>query len=114
MIVGSMREVEAEPLEIPGVVGSKIRWLIGEREGAQHFATRIVTLEKDGVIPLHSHPVVHHQFILSGRGAVLDEEGEREVGPGDFVFVPANESHGLKNLGDEDFELVCVINILKP
>ncbi len=113
MIIGSMRDVEAEPLEISGVVGSKMRWLIGEREGAKYFATRIVTLEKGGEIPLHSHPVVHHQFILKGKGAVLDEEGEHEVKPGDFVFVPPNESHGLKNLGDEDFELVCCINLLK-
>ncbi|MFH1740986.1 MAG: cupin domain-containing protein [bacterium] len=113
MFVGSMQDVEPEELSIPGVQGAKMRWIIGENEGAEQFATRIVTLEKGGVIPLHSHSPVHEQFILKGKGVVLTEQGEREVGPGDFVFVGSNEKHGLRNTGDEDFELVCCINLLK-
>ena len=111
MFIGSVHDVEAEDLRIAGVQGAKIRWLIGEREGAEEFATRVVTLEKGGEIPLHSHPVVHQQFVLKGNGVVLSEEGERELHPGDFVFVPSNENHGLRNTGDEDFELICCINL---
>jgi quercetin dioxygenase-like cupin family protein len=111
MHIGTMRGIEAEDLTIPGVRGAKIRWLIGEREGAKEFAMRVVTLEKGGEIPLHAHSVTHQQFILNGTGAVLSEEGETEVGPGDFVFVPADEKHGLRNTGDEDFELICCINL---
>lgn len=111
MYIGAMRDVEVEDLTIPGVRGAKIRWLIGEREGAEEFATRVVTLEKGGEIPLHSHPWTHQEFILKGRGVVLSEEGESEVHSADFVFVPANEKHGLRNIGDEDFELICCINL---
>ena len=72
-----------------------------------------MTIKKGGEIPLHTHPPVHEQFILKGKGVVITEEGEHEVGPGDFVFVESNERHGLRNTGDEDFELVCCINLLK-
>lgn len=111
MHIGSMHDVEAEDLTIPGVHGAKIRWLIGEREGAEEFSTRVVTLEKGGEIPLHAHSLIHQQFVLKGTGVVLSEEGEREVRPGDFVFVPADEKHGLRNTGEEDFELICCINL---
>ncbi|HPA44299.1 MAG TPA: cupin domain-containing protein [bacterium] len=112
MFIGSTQNVEAKELPIEGVKNATIRTLIGEKEGAKQFATRVVTLKKDGIIPLHSHPLVHEQVILKGKGAILTPDGEREVSPGDFVFVQANEIHGLKNLGDEDFELVCCINLI--
>lgn len=111
MYVGSARDVKQEDLNIPGVHGVKIRWLIGKPEGAQDFATRLVTLAKGGEIPLHAHPATHQQFFLKGKGVVLSEGGEHEVGPGDFVFVAANEKHGLRNTGQEDLEVICCINL---
>jgi quercetin dioxygenase-like cupin family protein len=112
MIIGSTQDVEAQDIPIEGARNATIRTIIGEKEGAKQFATRVVTLKKNGIIPLHSHPLVHEQVILKGKGAILTPDGEREVCPGDFVFVQVNEVHGLKNLGDEDFELVCCINLI--
>ncbi len=111
MYIGSARDVKQEDLNIPGAHGVKIRWLIGEREGAEGFATRLVTLAKDAEIPLHSHAATHQQFFLKGSGIVLGEEGGRRVGPGDFVFVPAYEKHGLRNAGEDDLEVICCINL---
>ncbi len=53
--------------------------------------------------PLHVHHVTEEAlFVISGRGKVRSTEGEVEVGPGDFVAVPAGgPAHQLRNDGDE-------------
>jgi mannose-6-phosphate isomerase-like protein (cupin superfamily) len=32
-------------------------------------------------------------FIMEGYGTVESEEGVRDVGPGDMIFIPAEEKH---------------------
>ena len=49
--------------------------------------------------PYHSHANCEHfYFIMDGRAAVETPEGEREVGPGDLVFIPADEPHRLRSI----------------
>lgn len=47
--------------------------------------------------PYHFHKNCEHfYFIIEGNGTVESEEGVREVGPGDMVFIPAEEKHRLR------------------
>jgi len=89
-----------------------IRWLIAGRDGAEHFAMRVIEVRQRGAkIPLHRHDYEHEIFVFAGRGELLETEGSRPLVPGDFVFVRANELHGFANAADEPFRFICVIPI---
>lgn len=45
---------------------------------------------------LHRHQIGETAFVMSGRGTVTLDGEDREVGPGDMVFFPANSVHGWR------------------
>jgi uncharacterized cupin superfamily protein len=53
--------------------------------------------------PLHMHHVTEEAlFVVSGRAKVRTPDGEKPIGPGDFVSFPAGgPAHQLINDGDE-------------
>ncbi|MER3451459.1 MAG: cupin domain-containing protein [Thermus sp.] len=100
--------VEARPVER----GEKafIQVLIGPEDGAPHFITRKFTLLPGGRIPKHRHPTIEHeQYVLSGRMKIWIGDEEKEVGPGQAVFIPAGTPHAYLNAGSEPVEFLCVI-----
>lgn len=56
-----------------GAHGAKMRWVIGEKDGAPHFYMRIISFEPGEECPDHSHPWEHENFIISGRGTLASE-----------------------------------------
>ncbi len=48
-------------------------------------------------------------FILSGKGVVNDNGVESEVKAGDMVFTQSGESHGMKNIGEENLKFAAFI-----
>jgi len=59
----------------------------------------IMRYKKGAASPLHQHANCEHfYFIMEGRAAVETTEGEREVAPGDMVFIPADEPHRLRSI----------------
>jgi quercetin dioxygenase-like cupin family protein len=52
-------------------------------------------------------------FVLSGKGKVKRRDGETEVGPGSFVFVPGDEEHAFANAASETFSFLCAIPAAK-
>ncbi len=58
--------------------------------GVMHYA-------KGGASPYHYHENCEHfYFIMDGRGTVETEDGVRNVGPGDMIFIPAEDRHRLR------------------
>src|SRR3979411_907867 len=54
--------------------------------------------------PYHGHSAESEFYlVVSGRGAVRDESGTSEVGPGDVFFFPPGEAPRRSNEGNEDF-----------
>src|SRR5450755_1613251 len=54
--------------------------------------------------PYHGHSAeTEFYLVVSGRGAVRDESGTSEVGPGDAFFFPPGEAHQLSASKEEDF-----------
>ena len=52
---------------------------------------------KGGASPYHLHENCEHfYFIMEGNGTVDTESGSRRVGPGDLVFIPAEDKHRLR------------------
>lgn len=56
----------------------------------------------------HIDPVEEIYFILQGVGLMKVGADEREVGPGDAIWIPAGDSHGLKNTGAETIAIIVV------
>jgi quercetin dioxygenase-like cupin family protein len=96
-----------------------IRWLSqtgDDGDGGPEYGLRHFTIEPGGEIPIHNHFYVQTMYILTGRFECMqyDYESEsvaytRTAGPGDFIYVPCMEAHGMKNISDEDGTFLCCI-----
>jgi quercetin dioxygenase-like cupin family protein len=109
MLIGHYTDVKEEMPAMPGMQAT-IRWLISARDGADHFAMRVIEVRQRGEsIPRHRHDHEHEIFVFSGQGTALLQDETRPLTAGDFVFVPAGEVHGFVNTADEPFRFICVI-----
>lgn len=94
------------PADYPGAPVSRV--LDASTPGAELFAVLVAIA---GDIPLHCHPVMELQYVLSGTGMALDVDGgETPIGPGDTVISPAGVTgaHGFRNSGSLPLTLLCV------
>lgn len=107
MLIKNYMEVEEKILE--EYKGVKMRRVITEEDGAPNFIMRVFELTPDGYTPLHSHEWEHEVFILSGEGEVTSAEGKHKVEKDDVVFVPGNEIHQFRNIGEQPFKFICLI-----
>lgn len=63
--------------------------------------------EPSGYTELHAHYDMEQAFyILGGRALFEIGEVEREVGPGDLVFLPKYLKHGYKVMGNTPFKFI--------
>jgi quercetin dioxygenase-like cupin family protein len=101
-------ETEARTYGSPAkdVIG---RVVIGKADGANNFCMRVFELAPGGYTPRHTHPWEHEQFVHAGHGSVLLKDQWVEFGPGNVVFIPANEEHQIKNTGEEPLVVVCLV-----
>jgi quercetin dioxygenase-like cupin family protein len=105
------------------VKGIRVRWLsrFGKDDlGHPEYGLRLFTAEPGGEIPIHNHFYVQTMYILSGRfecwlfDPQTDELMEKwTCGPGDVVYVPSMEPHGMRNLSDTEPAtfLCCICNV---
>lgn len=105
-------EKEWEEFKELGAQGVKVKWLIHKDVGAKKFALRYFLIEKDGYTPLHKHPQEHEIFIIKGKGLLITKNKEIELKPNDAIFIPSNELHQFKNIGEEPLIFICVISLI--
>lgn len=67
---------------------------------AVHLTTTLAVIEPGGEQRIHSHSPEQVYFILEGSGLMSVGNETQRVGPGDCVFIPSRQPHGLKNDGD--------------
>ncbi len=101
--------IPTEPVEMEGAKDAFIQWLISKDDGAPRFAMRRFIIRPGGSIPKHAHWYEHEIYVLKGRGIVGVEDREYEVTAGSVLFVPPEIPHWYKNIGDEDWEFICII-----
>ena len=68
--------------------------------GAEHLTTTLAVIPPGGAQRVHSHAPEQVYFILEGSGLMTVGAETRRVGPGDCVFIPSGQPHGLQNDGD--------------
>jgi quercetin dioxygenase-like cupin family protein len=97
-----------------------VRWLSKtglDSQGGPAYGLRLFTVGPGGEIPIHNHSYVQTMYIVSGQfecwefSPDSDEMVTRRIcGPGDMVYVPSMEPHGMKNLSStEEGQFLCCI-----
>jgi quercetin dioxygenase-like cupin family protein len=113
MIKKHIKDIEVENVTKANSKKTTIQWLITNKDGAKNFTMCRFEIQPDGEIGLHNHPEEHEIYILQGSGEIFDNKGSIvEINPGDVIYVPPNEMHGYKNVGNEPLAFICVIPYL--
>ncbi|RJX36541.1 MAG: cupin domain-containing protein [Desulfarculus sp.] len=112
MIIKKTQQVPAEKYETPGYQGVSIRFLWTADDGDLKSAMRLYEIEPGGCTAFHEHYEDHQWLFLDGQGAYVDGQGKQTLlSPGDTLYVPPDEKHQLKNMGQGVLKLICVIPI---
>jgi mannose-6-phosphate isomerase-like protein (cupin superfamily) len=69
---------------------------------------RIVTVQPGKANEMHRHAHETVFIFLKGKGKVLVDDFENEVGPGDFAFIPRWCNHQSVNTGSEELVFLAV------
>ena len=110
MIKKHYKDVKEEIVTKANSTKTTIRWLITKQDGSPKFSTRRFEIQPGGQIGVHNHPEDHHFYILEGQGKFLDDEGKAiNVKPGDSVYMPSNQPHGVINEANTTLIFICVI-----
>ncbi len=94
------------------VEGAEVEWIFYHNNEKPSMALRRYKIRKGGYIGNHSHPWEHIIVVLRGRAEVTSGDRKAIVEAGDHIYIPANEEHGFRNIGDEDAEFYCIINCI--
>jgi quercetin dioxygenase-like cupin family protein len=106
MSVKHAQDVEAQVVK----AGDKttIQVLISSQE-APNFALRRFVMEPGGGMPHHTNTVEHEQYVLRGHASIGIGAETYDVRFGDVVFIPEGVPHWYRNVGEENFEFLCII-----
>lgn len=110
MKVNHYEAVPAQPVQMEGAHGCRVRWLVGQSDGAPNFAMRQFEVEAGGYTPKHSHPYEHEVFVLEGQGVVVEGTVEHPLHAGDVVFVRPDEVHQFRNTGTAPLKFLCLVS----
>ena len=91
--------------EMPGVI---IRDVISADDGAPNFVMRIFEVEPGHATKPHTHWWEHEIFVFSGKGAVVGDDGETEIGTNTIIYTEPDELHGFTNKGDEPLRYILL------
>jgi len=106
MTVKHVKDVPAQSVRAGEYTTMQV--LISAQEGP-HFAMRRFVMETGGRMPEHTNTVEHEQYVLRGRALINIGKEEFEVTAGDVVFIPEGMPHWYQNIGEDNFEFLCII-----
>ena len=95
-------EIEGEARG-PGVIR---KLTIDKSTGAGAVTAGVVTIEKGGVIPPHTHLVEEAITLIEGHVRILEGTETAEVSAPASWLAPANTVHATRNIGDGPATLV--------
>lgn len=88
-------------------------WLIRPREmkeltvgGFLELANEFEVAVGGEVFP-HSHPTHEFYFVTTGRGVMTIGAEQRDVGPGDLIYIAPDEVHSLRSTGGAPIRCFC-------
>ncbi len=99
---------EIEVRDVTAGTATGMQLLVGDDDGAPHFAMRRFVMGAGGGMPLHTNQVEHEQYVLEGRGRLTLGDEVREVGAGDVLYIPAGLPHAYEVL-EAPFAFLCMV-----
>jgi quercetin dioxygenase-like cupin family protein len=105
------------------VKGISVRWLSkhgDDGNGYPEYGLRFFTAQPGGEIPIHNHFYHQTMYIVSGQFECYQYDADTDAvvkkvtcGPGDSIYLPSMEAHGMKNLSDAEAAtfLCCICNV---
>lgn len=110
MIIKQDTELKRTTVTMEGAASVTMGTPIGAEDGSQNMVMRLFCIAPGGHTPYHTHNYEHLVRVVSGRGAVRNEQGvSHELSLGQSVFVCPNERHQFLNPYAEPFEFTCTI-----
>lgn len=94
--------------EVDAGTATRVRVLVGERDGAPHFTMRKFSMGEGGGMPRHANRVEHEQYVLAGRARIGIGDEVHEVASGDVLYIPAGTPHSYRVV-EAPFEFLCVV-----
>lgn len=92
-----MREEEAKSIAVEW--GNTKKLFGPENVGAKYVNINITEYAPGTEHKLHFHPSQEEViYVLDGEGITRTEEGDKRIGPGAFVFIPADTKHSTINI----------------
>jgi len=89
----------------PKFSGVKIAALVTGRDTDTVSISQLI-IEPGITIPVHTHvPQVDSILVVSGRGEGFVNGEWQEIASGDYLFVPPEVEHGIRNTGKEPLVL---------
>lgn len=68
----------------------------------------LADLEPGDWLGLHRHAPAEIYYVLEGKGILIIDKAEHQVGPGSAVFIPGDAEHGIRNSGENVLRFVYV------
>ena len=65
------------------------------------------TVAVGGEVFPHTHPTHEFYFVMTGVGTMIIGDEQRNVAPGDLVYIPPDQVHSLRTIGDEPIHCFC-------
>ena len=111
MVIKSLKNVTKTSVMMEGVKNAFRQMPVGKVDGSPNISFRVFTLEPEGHTPYHIHESEHVNYIISGLGAIKDENGElHPVEAGDFSLIMPGEKHQYLNVSEaENMVFICAV-----
>jgi quercetin dioxygenase-like cupin family protein len=109
MKIKTFEEVPNNPVDMEGVENVKMRLLLSQNDGADHFVMRMFEIAPGGHTPLHAHDWEHEIYVLEGQGVITLEGQEYSLTPGHVLLVPVGKEHQFKCTDPKLFRFLCIV-----
>lgn len=106
-----LNEIEKIKMTMAGAERVYKQVPVSKNDGAPSFCFRVFTIEPGGHTPYHTHGFEHLNYVISGKGVLVDEhETMRPLAAGDFAIVLPDERHQFRNSSENSpFVIICAV-----
>ena len=111
MKITRLQDLEKTSVTMDGAKNAIRQVPISAKDGAPNFSFRVFTVGPDGHTPYHTHDFEHLNYVISGRGVLVDEDGStRNINAGEFALILPGEKHQYRNISaTEPFVIICAV-----
>ncbi len=106
-----LNEIEKVKMTMAGAEKVYKQVPVSKKDGSPSFCFRVFTIEPGGHTPYHTHGFEHLNYVISGQGELVDEQGTgHPLSAGDFAIVLPDEKHQFRNSSENSpVVIICAV-----